>query len=149
MLDNYRIIDTKDKPITTICTGIYIFHISEASYFNIKNPENSIKVIASIYIPQNHYEKIIEDLAKYNKYISYSYKLDGIIIGISNIGPQYNQLERKINRKPVEILSDDRLISKVEMITNNNALYQLINNKGDIEIAVEIDIFQNYQSFDL
>jgi len=90
-----------------------------------------------VYIPQNHYEKIIEDLAKYNKYISYSYKLDGIIIGISNIGPQYNQLERKINRKPVEILSDDRLISKVEMITNNNALYQLINNKGDIEIAVK------------
>ena len=149
MLDNYRIIDTKDKPITTIGTGIYIFHISEASYFNIKNLKNSIEVIASIYIPQNPYEKIIEDLAKYNKYISYSYKLDGIIIGISHRGPRYNQLERKINRKPVEILSDDRLISKVEMITNNNALYQLINNKGDIEIAVEIDIFKNYRSLNL
>ncbi|MCG2868261.1 MAG: hypothetical protein L7G90_02675 [Candidatus Nanopusillus sp.] len=141
MLDLYRIIDTKDKPITTISTGIYIFHISEASYLNIKNPENSIKVIASIYIPQNSYEKIIEDLAKYNKKISDSYKLDGIIIGISNRGSQYNQLERKINRKPVEILPDDSLISKVEMITNNKALYQLINNKGDIEIAVKINIF--------
>jgi len=149
MLDNYRIIDTKDKPITTIGTGIYIFHISEASYFNIKNPENSIEVIASIYIPQNPYEKIIEDLAKYNKKISDSYKLDGIIIGISHRGPRYNQLERKINRKPVEILSDDSLISKVEIITNNNALYQLINNKGDIEIAVKIDIFKNYRSSDL
>ncbi|AMD29907.1 hypothetical protein Nps_02420 [Candidatus Nanopusillus acidilobi] len=149
MLDNYRIIDTKDNPITTIGTGIYIFHISEASYFNIKNPENPIEVIASIYIPQNPYEKIIEDLAKYNKKISDSYKLDGIIIGISHRGPRYNQLERKINRKPVEILSDDSLISKVEMITNNNALYQLINNKGDIEIAVKINIFQNYQSLDL
>jgi hypothetical protein len=149
MLDNYRIIDTKDELITTISTGIYIFHISEASYFNIKNPENSIKVIASIYVPQNHYEEIIEDLAKYNKKISDSYKLDGIIIGISNRGSQYNQLERKINRKPVEILSDDSLISKVEMITNNKALYQLINNKGDIEIAVKINIFQNYQSFGL
>ena len=146
MLDNYRIIDTKDKPITTISTGIYIFHISEASYFNIKNPENSIKVIASIYIPQNSYEKIIEDLAKYNKEISDLYKLDGIIIGISHGGPQYNQLERKINRKSVEILSDDSLISKVEIITNNKALYQLMNNKGDIEIAVKINIFQNYQS---
>ena len=149
MLDNYRIIDTKDKPITTISTGIYIFHISEASYFNIKNPENSIKVIASIYIPQNSYEKIIEDLEKYNKRISDSYKLDGIIIGIYHGGSQYNQLERKINRKPVEILSDESLISKVEMITNNKALYQLINNKGDIEIAVEINIFQNYQSLNL
>jgi predicted AlkP superfamily pyrophosphatase or phosphodiesterase len=149
MLDLYRIIDTKDKPITTISTGIYIFHISEASYLNIKNPENSIEVIASIYIPQNSYEKIIEDISKYNKYISYLYKLYGIIIGISNEGPQYNQLERKINRKTVEILPDDSLISKVEMITNNKALYQLINNKGDIEIAVKIDIFQNYQSFNL
>jgi len=149
MLDNYRIIDTKDKPITTIGTGIYIFHISEASYFNIKNLKNSIEVIASIYLPQNHYEKIIEDLSKYNKKISDSYKLDGIIIGISHRGPRYNQLERKINRKPVEILSDDSLISKVEMVTNNNALYQLINNKGDIEIAVEIDIFKNYRSLNL
>jgi hypothetical protein len=35
------------------------------------------------------------------------------------------------------------------MITNNKALYQLINNKGDIEIAVKINIFQNYQSFGL
>ncbi|MFP3284423.1 MAG: hypothetical protein RXO65_03190 [Candidatus Nanopusillus acidilobi] len=149
MLDLYRIIDTKDKPITPISTGIYIFHISEASYFNIKNQENSIKVIASIYIPQNSYEKIIEDISKYNKYISYLYKLNGIIIYISNIGSQHNQLERKINRKPVEILPDGSLISKVEMITNNKALYQLINNKGDIEIAVKINIFQNYQSFNL
>jgi hypothetical protein len=149
MLDLYRIIDTKDKPITTISTGIYIFHISEASYLNIKKQENSIEVIASIYIPQNSYEKIIEDISKYNKYISYLYKLNGIIIRISHEGPQYNQLERKINRKPVEILPDDSLISKVEMITNNKALYQLINNKGDIEIAVKIDIFQNYQSFNL
>jgi hypothetical protein len=149
MLDIYRIIDTKDKLITTISTGIYIFHISEASYFNIKNPENSIEIIAGIYIPQNSYEKIIEDLSKYNKKISDSYKLDGIIIGISHRGPQYNQLERKINRKQVEILPDDSLISKVEMITNNNALYQLINNKGDIEIAVEIDIFKNYRSLNL
>jgi len=45
----YRTFDMKDELITTISTGIYIFHISEASYFNIKNPENSIKVIASIY----------------------------------------------------------------------------------------------------
>jgi hypothetical protein len=67
MLDIYRIIDTKDKLITTISTGIYIFHISEASYFNIKNPENSIEIIAGIYLPQNSYEKIIEDLTKYNK----------------------------------------------------------------------------------
>ena len=141
MLDLYRIIDTKDKPITTISTGIHIFHISEASYLNIKNQENSIKVIASIYIPQNSYEKIIEDLAKYNKKISDSYKLDGIIIYIFHIGSQHNQLERKINRKPVEILPDDSLISKVEMITNNKALYQLINNKGDVKIAVKISIF--------
>jgi len=141
MLDIYRIIDTKDKLITTISTGIYIFHISEASYFNIKNPENPIEVIASIYIPQNPYEKIIEDLAKYNKKISDSYKLDGIIIRISHRGPRYNQLEKKINRKPVEILPDDSLISKVEMITNNVGLYQLINNKGDVKIAVKISIF--------
>ncbi|MFP3132416.1 MAG: hypothetical protein RXQ77_03710 [Candidatus Nanopusillus sp.] len=64
-----------------------------------------------------------------------------LLLAFSHRGPQYNQLERKINRKLVEILLDDSLISKVEMIINNKALYQLINNKGDIEIAVKINIF--------
>jgi len=141
MPGNYKMIDIKDGPITTISEGMYILYISRASYLDIRNPENPIKVIGSLCIPQDYYDKIIEDLAKYNKEIYNSYKLDGTIVSISYRGPEYSQLERTINREKIEILSDDNLKDKIEIITNNVGLYQLINNKGDVKIAVKISIF--------
>ena len=140
MPGNYKMIDIKDGPITTIGEGMYILYISRASYLDIRNPENPIKVIGSLCIPQNYYDKIIKDLAKYNKEIYNSYKLEGTIVGISYRGSGYSQLERTINREKIEILSDGNL-KDVEIITNNVGLYQLINNKGDVKIAVKISIF--------
>jgi len=140
MPGNYKMIDIKDGPITTIGEGMYILYISRASYLDIRNPENPIKVIGSLCIPQDYYDKIIEDLEKYNKEIYNSYKLEGTIVGISYRGSGYSQLERTINREKIEILSDGNL-KDVEIITNNVGLYQLINNKGDVKIAVKISIF--------
>jgi len=47
---------------------IYIsLNISRTSYLNIENPENPVEVIGSMYVPENSYEKIIDNLSKYNK----------------------------------------------------------------------------------
>ena len=142
----YGIFDAKDEPITTISTGIYIINIYGASYFDIKNPKNPINVIATIIIPEYNYKKITEDLAKYNKKLfnSYKSKLEGTIFKIFYGGSQQSQLEKSINNKPVEILSDPNLKSNVEIITNNIDLYQLINYRGHVGIIIKVPIFQNY-----
>jgi len=147
----YGIFDAKDEPITTISTGIYIINIYGASYFDIKNPKNPINVIATIIIPEYNYKKITEDLAKYNKKLSNSYKskLDGIIFKIFYGGSQQSRLEKSINNKPVEISPDPNLKSNVEIITNNIDLYQLANNGRGLEMVVKISIFQNYQGLHL
>jgi hypothetical protein len=143
MFSNYRTIDTKDEPITTISTGIYLINIHRASYLDIKNPKNPINVIATIIIPEYHYEKITEDLAKYNKELSNPYrpKLDGIIVRVFYRGSQQSQLEKSMNRKPVEISPDHNLKSKIEIITNNMNLYQLINYKGPVGMIIKVPIF--------
>jgi len=144
MLDNYRIIDIRDGPITVVSADLYVFNISRASYLNIENPENPIKVIGSMYVPENSYKEIIDNLLKYNKEISHSYILKGIIVDVSSRGPQDNKLENYIKRKPVEILPDYKLDDKIEIITNKRDLYQLINYRGPVGIIIKVPIFQNY-----
>jgi hypothetical protein len=145
MFSNYRIIDTKDEPITTISTGIYLINTHKASYLDIKNPKNPINVIATITIPEYNYERITGDIAEYEKLSNlYRSKLDGIIFKIFYRGPQQSQLEKNINKKPVEILPDPNLKNKVEIVTNNINLYQLINYRGPVGILIKIPIFQTY-----
>ena len=144
MLDNYKLVNIENGPITTIGTGLYVFNISRASYLNIENPENPINVIGSLYVPENSYEEIIDNLSKYNKGISDSYILKGIVVDFSSRGLQDNKLENYIKRKPVEILPDHKLDNKIEIITNKWNLYQLINYRGPIEIIIKVPIFQNY-----
>ena len=140
----YRLFDTKDEPITTISTGIYIINTYRASYLDIKNPKNPINVIASIPLPQKYYEEIIKGLAKYNEKLINSYKLDGTIIGISYKGSRYSQLEKSINKKPVEILPDPNLKNKVEIVTKDIDLYKLINYRGPVGIIIKVPVFQTY-----
>jgi len=141
MLSNYKLVNIENGPVITIGTGLYVFNIAGAAYLDIKNPENPINVIGSMYLPQKYYEEITEDLAKYNEKLLNSYKLDGTIIGISYKGSRYSQLERYINRKPVEIIPDYNLKNETEIIANNKGLYQLINYIRNIKIAVKISIF--------
>jgi hypothetical protein len=141
MWGNYKLVNTKKGPITAISRDIYIFNISRASYLNIENPENPVEAIGSMYVPENSYKKIIYNLSEYNKKISDSYILNGIIFDVSYIGLQENKLEKYIKRKPVEILPDHNLDGKIEIITNKWDLYQLANNGGGLEMAVKISIF--------
>jgi len=141
----YRTFDTKDEPITTISTGIYLINTYRASYLDIKNPKNPINVIATIIIPEYHYERITRDIAEYEELSNlYRSKLDGIIFKIFYRGPQQSQLEKNINKKPVEILPDPNLKNKVEIVTNNIDLYQLINYRGPVGIIIKVPIFQTY-----
>jgi len=140
MLGNYKLFNIEDGPITAVSSDIYIFNISRASYLNIENPETPFEVISSMYVPENSYEKIINNLSKYNKKISDSI-LNGIIVDVSYMGPQDNKLEKYIKRKPVEILPDHSLDGKIEMITNKWDLYQLANNGRGLEMIVKISIF--------
>jgi len=73
MLGDYKLVNTKNEPITVISRDIYIFNISRASYLNIENPENPFELIGSIYIPENSYKRIINNLSNYDKRISDSY----------------------------------------------------------------------------
>ncbi|MFZ8855757.1 MAG: hypothetical protein ACO2OX_00955, partial [Candidatus Nanopusillus sp.] len=107
----------------------------------IRNPPNQINVIASIYIPSSHYDKITRDLLKYNKEFCNSYKLDGTIVNVSYRGPKYSELEKGIIKRPVEILPEDTLEHNIEMITNHIGLYQLTNNRGGLDMIIKIDIF--------
>jgi len=141
MLGNYKLVNIENGPITVVGADLYVFNISEASYLNIENPKNPINVIGSMYVPENSYEKIIDSLSKYNKKISDSYILKGIIVDVSYGGLQDNKLENYIKRKPVEILPDHNLDGKIEMITNEWNLYQLANNRRGLEIVVKISIF--------
>ena len=121
--------------------GLYILYIPRASYLNIRNPPNQSNVIASIYIPPSYYDKIAKDLSKYNEEFCNSYKLNGTIVNVSYRGPKYNELEKSITKKPVEILPDHNLDGKIEMITNKWNLYQLANNGRGLEMVVKISIF--------
>ena len=141
MLGNYKVVNIENEPITVISADLYIFNISRASYLDIGNPENPFKVIVSMYVPKNSYERIIDNLLKYNKKISDSYILNGIIFDVSYEGLQDSKLEKYIKRKPIEILSDHDLDGKIEMITNEWSLYQLANNEKSLEITVKIFIF--------
>jgi hypothetical protein len=141
MLGNYKLVNIENRPITVVGADLYIFNISRASYLNIENPENPVKVIGSMYVPENSYEKIIDNLSKYNKKISDSYILKGIIVDVSYRGHQDSKLEKYIKRKPVEILPDPNLDDKIEMITNKWNLYQLANNGRGLEMIVKISIF--------
>ena len=129
------------KSIITVSTGLYVLHIPKASYLDIRNPPNQINVIASIYIPSSHYDKITRDLLKYNKEFCNSYKLDGTIVNVSYRGPKYSELEKGIIKRPVEILPEDTLEHNIEMITNHIGLYQLTNNRGGLDMIIKIDIF--------
>jgi hypothetical protein len=129
------------KSIITVSTGLYVFRIPKASYLDIRNPPNQINVIASIYIPSSHYDKITRDLLKYNKEFCNSYKLDGTIVNVSYRGPKYSELEKGIIKRPVEILPEDTLEHNIEMITNHIGLYQLTNNRGGLDMIIKIDIF--------
>ncbi|MFZ8800696.1 MAG: hypothetical protein ACO2ON_00750 [Candidatus Nanopusillus sp.] len=129
------------KSITTVSTGLYVFRIPRASYLDIRNPLNQINVIASIYIPSSYYDKITKELSGYNKELHDSYKLYGIIVDVSYREPRYSELEKNINKKPVEILSEDTLEDNIEMITNHKGLYQLTNNKGGLDMIIKINIF--------
>jgi hypothetical protein len=141
----YRLFDAKDEPITTISTGIYLINTYRASYLDIKNPKNPINVIATITIPEYNYERITGDIAKYEKLSNlYRSKLDGIIFKIFYRGPQQSQLEKNINKKPVEILPDPNLENKVEIVTKDIDLYKLINYRGPVGILIKIPIFQTY-----
>jgi len=141
MLGNYKLVNIENGPITVVSADLYIFNISRTSYLNIENPENPVEVIGSMYVPENSYEKIIDNLSKYNKKISDSYVLNGIIVEVSYRVPQDSKLEKYIKRKPVEILPDHKLDGKIEMVTNKWNLYQLANNEGGLEMAVKISIF--------
>ncbi|MFP3167387.1 MAG: hypothetical protein RXQ68_03125 [Candidatus Nanopusillus sp.] len=141
MWGNYKLVNIKNGPITMVGADIYIFNISRASYLNIKNPENPFEVISSIYVPDNSYKKIIDNLSIYNKRIYNSYRLKGIVFDVSYEGPQNSKLEKYIKRQPVEILPDNNLDGKVKMITNEWNLYQLANNGKGLEMTVKIYIF--------
>jgi len=141
MLSNYKLVNIENGPVITIGTGLYVFNIAGAAYLDIKNPENPVKVIGSMYVPENSYKKIIDDLSKYNKKISDSYILKGIIVDVSYRGPRDSKLEKYIKRKPVEISPDHNLDGKIEMITNKWDLYQLANNWRGLEMVVKISIF--------
>jgi len=141
MLSNYKLVNIENGPITTIGTGLYVFRIPKASYLDIRNSLNQINVIASIHIPSSYYDKIAKDLSKYNKEFYDSYKLDGTIVNVSYRGPEYSELEMNIIKKSVEILPDDTLDHKIEMITNKWDLYQLANNWRGLEMVVKISIF--------
>ena len=106
MLGNYKLVNIENGPITTIGTGLYVFNIAGAAYLDIKDPENPINVIGSMYVPENSYKKIIDDLSKYNRELFNSDGLYGSVIDISYRGPQDSKLGKYIKRKPVEILSD-------------------------------------------
>ena len=134
-------LEIENGPITVVSADLYVFNISRASYLNIKNPENPVKVIGSMYVPENSYEKIIDNLSKYNKKISDSYILKGIIVDVFYRGPLDSKLGKYIKRKPVEILPDHNLYDKIEMVTNKWDLYQLANNGRGLEIVVKISIF--------
>lgn len=149
MLGNYKLFNIKNGPITMVSKDIYIFNISGASYINIENPENPFEVIGSIYVPKNSYKEIINNLSNYDKKISNSYRLKGIIFEVSYIGHQNSKLEKYIKRQPVEILPDHDLDNKIEMITNEWNLYQLANKERNLEMVVKIPIFQNYQRLHL
>jgi len=129
------------KSIITVSTGLYVLRIPKASYLNIRNPPNQINVIASIYIPSSHYDKITRDLLKYNKEFCNSYKLDGTIVNVSYRGPKYSELERNIIKKPVEILPEDTLEDNIEMVTNRIDLCQLTNSRRGLDMIIKIDIF--------
>ncbi len=144
MLDSYKLVNIENEPITVVSADLYIFNISRASYLNIKNLENLVEVIGSIYVPDNSYEKIIDNLSKYDKKISDSYRLKGFIVDISYKRLQNSKLEKYIKRKPVEILLDYNLDGKIEMITNEWDLYKLANSGRGLEMIIKIPIFQNY-----
>jgi hypothetical protein len=149
MWGKYKLFNIENRSITVVSRDLYIFNISKASYINIENPENLFEVIGSIYVPENSYKKIINNLSNHDKKISNSYRLKGIIFDVSYIGPQDSKLEKYIKRQPVEILPDNNLDGKIEMITNEWNLYQLANNRRGLEIIVKISIFQNYQGLHL
>ncbi len=144
MLDSYKLVNIENGPITVVSADLYIFNISRASYLNIKNLENPVEVIGSIYVPENSYEKIMDNLSKYDKKISDSYRLKGFIVDISYKRLQDSKLEKYIKRKPVEILPDYNLDGRIEMITNEWDLYKLANNRRGLEMIIKIPIFQNY-----
>jgi hypothetical protein len=141
MLGNYKLVNIENGPITTIGTGLYVFNIAGAAYLDIKNPENPINVIGSMYVPENSYKKIIDDLSKYNRELYNSDGLYGSVIDISYRGHQDSQLKEHIKGKLVEILSEYNLDNKIEMITNNGILHRLINYKKYVRITVKISIF--------
>ena len=147
MLDRYKLSTIKNGPITTISSDLYVVKILGALRINIENPESPFEVIGSIYVPRESYKEIIDNLSKYNKRLSYSYGVKGIIVDISYGRYQDNKLEENIKGKPVEILSDHDLDldDKIEMITNDWYLYQLANNGKGLEMIVKIPIFQDYQ----
>jgi len=141
MLGDYKLVNTENGPITIVGADLYVFNISRASYLNIENPKNPINVIGSIYVPEDSYEKIIDNLSKYNKKISDLYILKGIIVDISYRRLRDSELEKYIKRKPVEILPDHNLDSNIEMITNRRDLYQLANSGRGLKMVVKISIF--------
>jgi len=146
MLGDYKLFNIENGPITAISSDLYIVNIPGALYLNIENPESPFEVISSIYVPSESYKEIIDNLSKYNKRIYYLYRLKGNIVGISYERFQDNKLEENIKGKPVEILPDNTLDNKIEMITNDWNLYQLANNEVGLKIAVKIEIFPtNYQ----
>ena len=75
--------------------------------------------------------------------------LNGIIVDISYESLLDSKLGKYIKEKPVEILPDNNLDGKIEMITNRWDLYQLANNGRGLEMVVKISIFQNYQGLHL
>jgi hypothetical protein len=141
MLGNYKLVNIKNGPITAVSADLYVFNISRASYLNIKNPENPINVIGSMYVPEDSFKEITDNLSKYNKELSDSYILKGTIVDISYREPLDRKSENYIKGQPVEILPDHNLDDKIEMITNKWNLYQLANNRGGLEIVVKISIF--------
>ena len=143
MFINYRTINTKDRPITTISTGLYLINICRASYLDIQKPQKSNQCNLNNNYTRILLWKITEDLAKYNKKLSDPYisKLDGIIVKIFYRGSQQSQLEKSMNRKPVEISPAHNLKSEVEIITNNMNLYQLINYRRPIGMIIKVPIF--------
>jgi len=145
MLYRYKLSTIKNGPITTISSDLYVVKILGALRINIENPESPFEVIGSIYVPKESYKEIIDNLSKYNKRLSYSYGVKGTIVDISYGRYQDNKLEENIKGKPVEILPDNTLDDKIEMITNDWYLYQLANNGEGLAMIVKIPIFQDYQ----
>ena len=141
MLGKYKLFNIENGPITMVSRDLYIFNISKASYMNIENLENPFEVIGSIYVPENSYKEIINNLSNHDKKISNSYRLKGIIFDVSYMGLQNSKLEKCIKRQPVEILPDNNLDGKIEIITNDWNVYQLANNEKDLKMTVKIYIF--------